>query len=78
LRLPARHPTVAKGIDADVDVGLIDHLQRSGDAGRVARRKLLHTDGEDARIKARLMRQRAVFRQVERRAADHGRELTGP
>ncbi|MGA2173899.1 MAG: hypothetical protein ABSH38_02840 [Verrucomicrobiota bacterium] len=67
-----RHPAISPGINADVYIRLIDHFQRSGNARRIPRRKMLHANRVEACAQAGFDGLLSVLRQIDRRAADHG------
>jgi hypothetical protein len=56
---------VTPGVDTDVNVGLIYHLQRDANSVRITRRKMLHRPWEDALTQAGIHRLLAMLWQIE-------------
>ena len=65
MSCPVRHVAVTPGVDTDVNVGLVHHLQRDANGVRIARRKMLHGAWEDALTQAGIHRLLAMLRQIE-------------
>ena len=63
--VPFRYVAVTPGVDPDVDVGLVHHLQRDANGIRIARRQMLHRSREDALAQAGIDRFLAMLRQID-------------
>jgi hypothetical protein len=63
--VPFWHVAVSPGVDTNVDIGLIYHLQRYANGIRIARRKMLHGEWADALAQAGIHRFLAVPRQID-------------
>jgi hypothetical protein len=63
--VPCRHVAITPGIDTEVNVGLVHHLQRDTNGIRVARRQMLHCAWKDALAQAGINRLLAMLRQID-------------
>jgi hypothetical protein len=64
------------GVDANVDIGLIDHAKRNFDTARILRRLVFHSDRKNTLTEACFAGFVTVFWQVVSGAADHGGDRT--
>jgi hypothetical protein len=63
--VPCWHVAITPGIDTEVNVCLVYHLQRDANGARVRRWKMLHGEWANALAQAGLYRFLAVLRQID-------------